>query len=198
MDAEQEEFLSVLLTTTEEQQEAIAKAIKQFERENRALSVSVPMLRKSLEASLAEAMTETASTAKTAIDEALKPLLEQLTRNIEQTTERAADEKKQLNRAYALLGWKWFGLASVASVSVTALLLFGIYSAVWWQRHELESMRADAAEMEQNIARLEKLNGRIHLEMCGENKDKPCIKVDTKYAYGEDANSRYKYFALPK
>ena len=198
MDAEQEEFLSVLLTTTEEQQEAIAKAIKQFERENRALNVSVPLLRKSLEASLAEAMTETASTAKTAIDEALKPLLEQLTRNIEQTTERAADEKKQLNRAYVLLGWKWFGLVSVASVSVTALLLFGVYSAVWWQRHELASMRADAVAMEQNIARLEKLNGRIHLEMCGENQDKPCIKVDTKQAYGEDASSRYKYFVLPR
>jgi hypothetical protein len=73
-----------------------------------------------------------------------------------------------------------------------------LYSAVWWQRHELESMRADAAEMEQNIARLEKLNGRIHLEMCGENQDKPCIKVDTKQAYGEDASSRYKYFALPR
>ena len=69
MNPEQEEFLSVLLTTTEEQQEAIAKAIKQFERENRALSISVPMLRKSLEASLAEAMTETASTAKTAVND---------------------------------------------------------------------------------------------------------------------------------
>ena len=137
-------------------------------------------------------MTETASTAKTAIDEALKPLLEQLTHNIEQTTERAADEKKQLNRAYALLSWKWFGLASVASVSVTALLLFGVYSAVWWQRHELESMRADAAEMEQNIARLEKLNGRIHLETCD---NKPCIEVDTKHAFG-DTDSRYKFFWL--
>ncbi len=196
MDAEQEEFLSVLLTTTEEQQEAIAKAIKQFERENRELSVSVPMLRKSLEASLAEAMTETANTAKTAIDEALKPLLAQLTRDIEQATQRAADEKQQLKRAHASLTWKWLGFASLASVSVAAVLLFGVYSAVWWQRHELESMRADAAEMEQNIARLEKLNGRIHLEMCGERADQPCIEVDTKRAYGKDAESRYKFFAI--
>ena len=192
---DKEEFLGVLLNSTQEQQEAIAKAIKVFERENHALSVSVPMLRKSLEASLAEAMTETASTAKTAIDEAIKPILGQLTRDIEQTTRRAADEKKLLNQVSRALSWKGLLFASVATLTASAagaLILSG-YLAIWWNRAELERLTEQKAVMVENIDKLDKVKGGIKLDTCD---GKPCIEVDTKHAFGDADSSRYKFFWL--
>jgi len=189
---DKEEFLGVLLNSTQEQQQAIYEALKKFELQNTRLDVSISLLKKTVQDSIAESLTDT---TKAEINGAINPLLERLTRELEKVTDKAAEEKNQLKRAQALLSWKWILLASLASASIAAALVFGVYSAVWWQRHELESMRTDTAEMEKNVARLEKLNGRIHLEMCGE-ADQPCIEVDTKRAYGKDADSRYKFFAL--
>ena len=190
---EKEEFFGVLLNSTKEQQQVIYEALKKFEQQNTRLDLSISLLKKTVQDSIADYLTDT---TKAEINGKINPLLERLTRELEKTTDRATEEKKQLTRAQALLSWKWVLLASLASASIAAVLVFGVYSAVWWQRHELESLTTDVAEMAQNVARLEKLNGRIHLEMCGEHEDQPCVEVDTKHAYGKDADSRYKFFRL--
>lgn len=138
---DKEEFLSVLLTSTEEQQHAIRKAIKEFEQQNRKLSSSVPRLKRVVQNSIAESMTDTAQTAKTAIDDALKPLLQSLVHDIEKASDRAVEEKKQLNRTLALLSWKWLAIASMTTASLGCVLLFVIYSAVWWQRYETGKLK---------------------------------------------------------
>jgi hypothetical protein len=141
---EREELLSVLLVTTQEQQEALSKAIKVFE-------------------------TDTAGRAKNVIDEALKPILARL---------------------------KWIKIIILTAIVIAAVLIFGVFAVIEWKRYELESLTADVAEMEKNVATLEKQKGRIHLEMCGENNNKPCIEVDTKQSFS-DTNNRYQFFGLP-
>jgi hypothetical protein len=69
-----------------------------------------------------------------------------------------------------------------------ALILSG-YLAIWWNRAEMESLTEQKAVMVENIAKLDKVKGRIKLSTC---EGKPCIEVDTKQAYGE--GSRYKFF----
>ena len=191
MEIDKEKFLKLLINTTEEQQEALNIAIKKLELQNLQLNNSIIGVQKTIQDSIIQSLNDT---TKAEISGTINPILQGLSRELEKTTDKAIDEKNQLKRAQALLSWKWILFASFTSISVTALLVFGVYSAVWWQRHELESMRADVAEMEKNVARLEKLNGRIHLETCD---NKPCIEVDTKRSFSDEgADSRYKFFWL--
>lgn len=165
-----EERLGVMLTTTEDQQKATNAAITELKR---------------LPSELKEPLT---NTVKNAVDDAIAPLLQSLANS----TTKATEEKKQLNRAIAGFTWKFAGIAFVITAGAACALIFAVYGAVVWQRHELESLTAQKAVMVENIAKLDKVKGGIKLDTC---EGKPCVEVDTKHAYG-DADSRYQYFWL--
>lgn len=186
--------MDVLLTMNQEQQQAVSEAIQELKRQNKRLETSGDSLQKDVKTAIGESMRDSADTAKWAMNEAITPFLDRLTRDIEKATHRATEENKQLSQVSRALSWKGLLFASVATLTASAagaLILSG-YLAIWWNRAELESLTEQKAVMVENIAKLDKVKGGIKLDTC---EGKPCIEVDTKHAYG-DADSRYKFFWL--
>ncbi|MSP28446.1 MAG: hypothetical protein EXR80_08595 [Methylococcales bacterium] len=125
------------------------------------------------------------------MDEAITPLLNRLTRGIENATDRAADENKLLSQAMHAFSWKWLWVASFATLNASAagaLILSGSLELAW-HRSELESLRTAKAVMVESIAKLDKAKSGSKLSTCA---GKPCIEVDTKQAYGDEG--RYKFY----
>jgi len=183
--------MDVLLTMNQEQQQAIAEHIKALKRQNEQLESTGNNLPNVVKTAIGESMRDSADTAKWAMNEAITPFLDRLTRDIEKATHRATEEKKQLNQAIRVFSWKWLLVACVITITASAagaLILSG-YLAIWWNRAELESLTEQKAVMVENIAKLDKVKGGIKLSTC---EGKPCVEVDTKQAYGE--GSRYKFF----
>jgi hypothetical protein len=186
--------MDVLLTMNQEQQQAIGEQLKEFKRQNERLGTSSGSLQKDVKAAVSEEMKMSAFLAQSAMNESITPFLDRLTRDMEKATNRAADEKKQLNQAVRVFSWKWLLVACVVTLTASAagaLILSG-YLELAWNRSELESLRTEKALMVENIAALDKVKGHIKLDTC---EGKPCIEVDTKHGYG-DADSRYKFFWL--
>jgi hypothetical protein len=186
--------MEVLLTMNKEQQHAIAEHIKTLKLQNEKLKSTGNDLPNVVKTAIGESMRDSADTAKWAMNEAITPFLDRLTRDIEKATSRATEENKQLSQVSRALSWKGLLFASVATLTASAagaLILSG-YLAIWWNRAELESLTEQKAVMVENIAKLDKVKGGIKLDTC---EGKPCIEVDTKHAYG-DADSRYQFFWL--
>ena len=125
-------------------------------------------------ASLQPVIRESLADTPKFVESALNPIFQRLdiaATTAKQTTETAEKANARLNRAVLALGWK---MAAIAS-SAAGVLVLSVYLAVWWNRAELESLTAQRAEMEKNIAALDKVKGQIKLETC---KGRPCIGTD--------------------
>ena len=125
-------------------------------------------------ASLQPAIRESLTDTPKFVESALNPIFQRLdiaATTAKQTTETAEKANARLNRAVLALGWKM----AVIACGVAGVLVLSVYLAVWWNHAELESLTAQRAEMEKNIAALDKVKGQIKLETC---KGRPCIGTD--------------------
>jgi hypothetical protein len=102
----------------------------------------------------------------------------------------ANQAEAKLNRAVAAFGRRWLMLASVSAATVFFALLMAVHAAVWWERSELESLKAEKATLQENIASFDKVKGHIKIANCGENK-RPCVEVETESAYGTDEDHHF-------
>ncbi|UOA09262.1 hypothetical protein [Methylobacter sp. S3L5C] len=57
------------------------------------------------------------------------------------------------------------GLQTSSRFGFFAFLL-AVYATVWWERSELESLKAEKAILQENIASLDQLKGHIKLFTC--------------------------------
>ncbi len=112
--------MDVLLTMNQEQQQAVSEAIQELKRQNKRLETSGDSLQKDVKTAIGESMRDSADTAKWAMNEAITPFLDRLTRDIEKATHRATEEKKQLNQAIRVFSWKWLLVASVITITASA------------------------------------------------------------------------------
>lgn len=185
-----QDALGVLLGMTEQQQKAIAGAIEELKQQTARLDGVAPELQKAVQAamaaSLARSMGDVAQGAQTAVKASVDPVIQSLSGVVE----AANQAEEQLNRAVAAFGRRWLMLAGASVTSLLFAFLIAVYAAVWWERSELESLKAEKAAMKENIARLDHLKGHIKVFTCGENK-RPCVEVDTKSAYGTDEDHRF-------
>jgi molybdopterin converting factor small subunit len=180
-----EELIGLLLNTTKEQQQAVSDLIQEFKRQQTRLDDMASSLPNDLQAAIMMTLRanreDAALAAKNAVETAINPIVSSLSNTVAQ----ASDEKRQLNRAVRLLSWKWLLIASATTASVAGVLLFAVYSAVWWQRSELEGLRTEKAAMEDNIEQLSKRKGDVHFSLCGKQQ-RPCVEVERDRAYGDD------------
>jgi hypothetical protein len=187
---DQQDMLGVLLSMTEQQQKAIAEAVEELKKQTASLNGVAPDLQKTVQAAivaaLARSMGDVAQEAQTAVKASVDPVLQSLSGVVEAANQAEA----KLNRVVAAFGRRWLMLAGVSAASAFFALLMTVYAAVWWERSELESLKAERATLQENIARFDKLKGHIKLANCGENK-RPCVEVETKSAYGTDDDHRF-------
>jgi prefoldin subunit 5 len=187
---DKQDMLGVLLSMTEQQQKAIAEAVEELKKQTASLNGVAPDLQKAVQAaivaSLARSMGDVAQGAQAAVKASIDPVLQSLSGVVE----AANQAETKLNRAVAAFGKRWLMLAGVSTASAFFALLMTVYAAVWWERSELESLKAERATLQENITSLDKLKGHIKLSTCGENK-RPCVEVETKSAYGNDEDHRF-------
>ena len=190
-----EEQLGVLLSMTEQQQKAIAEAVEELKKQTASLNGVAPDLQKSVQTAivtaLARSMGDVAQGAQAAVKASVDPVLQSLSGVVEAANQAEA----KLNRAVAAFGRRWLLLASVSAATVFFALLMAVHAAVWWERSELESLKAEKATLQENIARLDNLKGHIKLSTCGEN-NRPCVEVETKIAYGDKGSKDRSFFIL--
>jgi glutathione S-transferase len=185
-----QDMLGVLLSMTEQQQKAIAEAVEALKKQTASLNGVAPDLQKAVQAAimaaLARSMGDVAQGAQTAVKASVDPVLQSLSGVVEAANQAEA----KLNRAVAAFGRRWLMLAGVSVASAFFALLITVYAAVWWERSELESLKAEKATLQENIASFDKLKGHIKISNCGENK-RPCVEVDTKTAFGTDPDHNF-------
>jgi len=190
-----EEQLLVLLGMTEQQQKTITAAVEELKKQTAGLNWIAPELQKTVQAAitaaLARSLGDVAQGAQTAVKASVDPVLQSLSGVVEAANQAEA----KLNRAVAAFGRRWLMLAGVSAASACCALLLTVYAAVWWERSELESLKAEKAAMQENIARLDNLKGHIKLSTCGEN-NRPCVEVETKIAYGDKGSKDRSFFIL--
>ena len=76
----------------------------------------------------------------------------------------------------------WFAWKCVAlAVGGLAGVCLVAYGSLWWQMHQIESLSEQKAELEANVALLEKRGGKIKMNTCG---GRLCIEASTNQGEG--------------
>lgn len=157
------EKLNVLFDMTEQQQAAIGEAVAALIKQNERLENTGGALQRIIENAIIKSMNGTTNAAKSAVDEALAPALQ----NMNNTIEIANNAKSQLNRAATALTWKLWFMAFGVAVAIIA----SSYLNTWWQKSELENIK-------ENLAIIDTLRGQINVLTCN---GLPCVEVTQVY-----------------
>ena len=168
----------------------IAEAVEDLKQQTARLDGLALGLQQAVQAAvtaaLAKGMGDLAQGAEIAVKASVTPVLQSLGGVVEAANQAEA----KLNKAVAAFGWRWLLLVSMSTAGAIFALLVTVYAAVWWERSELDSLKAEQATVQANIAKFDQLKGHIRLATCGEHK-RPCAEVETTAAYGEDEGHRY-------
>lgn len=221
MDAQQQLF--GLMTVAEEHQKAVKAAIDGLTAELAALAKervavaqaaasvagvagevrkaaadALPAIQKAagdaVGASVGQSLAGASKAAAEALSEASKPIVGQLSGVLK----AAGEAEGQLSSAVAAFGWRWSVLVGGAAAVGIAALLLAAWLAVWWQRHQVESLSEQKAALMSEVAQLKanaddwtKRGGRAKLERCGD-QGRLCVRIDKSKGYGQDGD----YFVL--
>ena len=155
-----------LIDVATEQQAELSAAIKALRAEREALRAEVS-------ATVRQSLAGASQTAATALETATAPILNRLTG----VTNAAAQAEDTLRDAAAWFAWKWVAVAAggLAGVCLVA------YASLGWQMHQIESLSEQKAELEANVALLEKRGGKIKMRTCG---GRLCIEASTNQGQG--------------
>ena len=207
-----QKMLGVLLNTTEQQSQTTEKLLAELKSQIDALNAAMqaaqkaalivgqsaatveqsarnaaPTLQKAAgEAILVAArdsLVEVSKTASTALESALKPILGKLSGLVQ----AAGEVEDKLNTATTSFGWKWAAVASIVAAGAIVTVLAVAWGAAWYQRSQVESLAEQKAQLQTDVADLEKRGGRIKLEKCGD-QGRLCVRVDKSRSYGKDGD----------
>ena len=138
--------------------------------------------------SVAESLSGASKAAAEALDEASKPVIDRLSGVVK----AASNAEGRLNGAVAAFGWQWAMVAGSTAAGAIAAVLLAAWISVGWQRHQVESLSAEVAELKATAADLAKRGARAEFTACGDKK-RPCVRVDNvKEGYGNGRD----YFVL--
>ena len=220
MDAQQQIFS--LMAAAEDQQKAIGAALEALAAERAALAKeraavaqaaasvagvandvrkaaeAVPSIQKAageaVGVSVRQSLAGVSETATAALEQASQPIIGRLTGVIRSLGEAEG----QLSNAVSSFGWRWALVAGGAAAGCVASVLIAAWLSVWWQRHQVETLieqkaqlQAEVAELQTNAQDWTKRAGRAKLDKCGD-AGRLCVRVDKTTGYGKDGD----YFVL--
>lgn len=182
---EPQKLLAALIQLSQEQQKTLGDLLNQIKRQTQNLSgagqqaqraaseieraaqhASTQLqaaVREGIQLALLETLEAASRRAESVFDEASRPLLGKLAG----AAQSAEVVEARLNRAARSFGWKWELMASGVAAVAVASIFIGAWSAVWWERSEVEHLRAEKAQMEERLEVLAKRGGKIELTDCG-------------------------------
>lgn len=151
-----------------------------------AASDAIPAIQKAageaVGASVKQSLAGASDAAAKALGEAARPVIGSLSGVIQS----AGEAEASLKNAGQWFAWKWVAVAAGGLVGVCLVA----YAALAWQLHQVSSLReekaglqADIAQMQANVATLEKKGGRIVMTTCG---GRLCIEASSNQGQGAE------------
>lgn len=181
---EPQKLLAALIQLSQEQQKTFGDLLDQIKRQTQNLSgagqqaqraaseieraaqhASIQLqaaVREGIQLALLETLEAASRRAESVFDEASRRLLGKLA----SAAQSAEAVEARLNRAVRSFGWKWGLMASGIAAVAVASIFIGAWSAVWWERSEVERLQAEKAQMEEGLEVLAKRGGKIRLIDC--------------------------------
>jgi len=156
----------------------------------KAAAEAVPAIQKAageaVGASVRQSLAGASDAAAKALGEASRPIVGQLSGVVK----AAGEAEGKLSGAVAAFGWRWAMLAGGAAAGGIVAVLLAAWLAVWWQRHQVESLSeqkaallGEVAQLQANVAALEKRGGRIVLKTCG---GRLCVEASSNQGEGAE------------
>jgi cell division protein FtsB len=151
-----------------------------------AASDAIPAIQKAageaVGASVSKSLAGASDAAAKAIGEAARPVIGSLSGVVR----AARDAEGSMRNAGAWFAWKWVAVAAGGLVGVCLVA----YASLAWQLHQVSSLRdekaslaADVAQLQANVAALEKKGGRIVMSNCG---GRLCIEASSNQGQGSE------------
>lgn len=120
-----------------------------------------------VEASMQRAFVDIAAPARTALEAAVKPVIDRFSQFEQRTLQMEARARK----AMTWFSTKWIALTAAGFIGMSAMA----WGAVWWQRTEVNELTAQKTALEADIAEMKitaaelatKKNGRLRTTTCG-------------------------------
>lgn len=203
MDTEQQLF--GMMAVIQDQQKAVQAAIDGLAKERQALAKDCAMLVKAaayvtqvaaeaipaiqratgaaVDGAVRHSLAEASGAAVIALNAACRPVIDRLAGVVRVS----ADAEVQLKTASEWFAWKGIGLAFFGLAGVGLLA----WSAVWWQRSQVEQLTTEVSELKASVEDWAKRGGRAALTNCGDKK-RLCVRVERSQGYGKDG----EYFIL--
>lgn len=202
MDAQQ--MLGVLLNTTEQQSHTTEKLLAALKGQVEALNAATqaaqraastvgqsaatveqaarnaaPAIQKAAGEAIGVAVRDSLAGASETAANALREATGPVVGNLSSVVQSASEAEASLKNAGQWFAWKWVAVAAggLAGVCLVA------YASLWWQIHQIESLSEQKAELEANVAMLEKRGGKIKIQNCG---GRLCIEVSTNQGQGQN------------
>lgn len=156
--------------------------------------------REAVAAAVEQGLAGAGETATVAVAAAAKPLLEGLSGAAAQ----AGAVEAALRRVVGWVTWRLLGRGLAAVAGLAGLLWLAQGAAWWWDRHALEGVRAEKAQVEAEVAGLKVDRDKLlanreeliragflaQINRCGP-KSRPCVRVnEAAGAFGEEADYR--------
>ncbi len=143
-----------------------------------------------VEAGVGASLKNVGDETKTALENALKPIIGGLAG----AARSANDVEAKLNRVTASFGWKWALMAGgIAAGTILAVAVI-VWATLAYQRYQLDELAEKKAELthevaalQTNVDKLAQRGGRIKLSSCGP-KNRLCVQLEPKQ--GDDADQR--------
>ena len=175
---EQQQKLYALMSIVEQQQKMLDGTLANLEAERAALARERSAMGQTVMQSVKQSMSGVADTVSNEMQKAIKPSVDTLKASVGSANDAGHRLSASMDRVQS--GWTWrILLLSVGVLSIVSLTAHGM---VWWERSQVEDLKATRQVLQADINRmqpvvkdLEKRGGRLAWNNCG---GKWCLQVE--------------------
>ncbi|QKJ68297.1 hypothetical protein HQN60_15925 (plasmid) [Deefgea piscis] len=221
---DQSQKLAILLTMAEEQtaanaalQKDLKEQIAALARATQAANQAVEAVKlaandvqpavksgaaQAVEAGVGTSLKNVGDETKTALENALKPIIGGLAG----AARSANDVEAKLDRVTASFGWKWALVAGGSTLGMIAAALLIAWGTVWYQRSQVEKLVTERNALQAEVVMLKagaedwaKRAGRAQLNRCNQPNNQParlCVQVDPAAGTYGDSNKGETYMVI--
>lgn len=177
MDEQQQKLFS-LMSIVEQQQKMLDGTLAKLEAERAALARERSSMGQVITQSVKQSMSGVADTVSQALQGAIKPSVDTLKNSVG----AAHDASNRLSASMSQVQSAWTWRILWLSVGVLLIVGLAVYGLLWWERSQVEDLKATRQALQVDINRmqpvvrdLEKRGGRLVWNNCG---GKWCLQVE--------------------
>jgi hypothetical protein len=169
-----------LMKVVQEQQKMLDGTLVKLEAERAALARERSSMGQTVMQSVKQSMSGVADTVSNEMQKAIKPSVDTLKTSVGLADNASNRLSASMDRVQS--AWTW----RILMLAVGVLLIVGLaaYGLVWWERSQVEDLKAyrqalqaDINRMQPVVTDLEKRGGKLNWNNCGDT-GRPCVRVE--------------------